>query len=180
MQQGSVVFVSHQQLSLRDHVLTQVSSQCAVYTLLTYIHLGTSMVTRSRSKTAKPRPRRKLVSTIPLTTPDVPRPTPPASKRSCSHERKSLTTDNFDELLDDLYPAVNKWYYIGLGLGLRPYVLKAIATKQRDDSLDCLREMLITRLEMEKLSKEELIQSLQKPTVRLFELAQKLKDSKQW
>ena len=30
MQQGSVVFVSHQQLPLRDHVLTQVSSQCTV------------------------------------------------------------------------------------------------------------------------------------------------------
>ena len=30
MQQGSVVFVSHQQLPLRDHVLTQVSSQFTV------------------------------------------------------------------------------------------------------------------------------------------------------
>ena len=147
-----------------------------------YIHLGKSMVTRSRSKPAKPRARRKPVSTIPLTAPEVPRPTLPALNGSCSHESQSesLTTDNLDELLEDLYPALNKWYYLGLALGLRHHVLKAIATKQRDDSLDCLREMLITRLDMEKLSKEELIQSLQKQTVGFSKLAQTLEDSKQW
>ena len=149
-------------------------------TLLTYIHLGTSMVTRSRSKPAKPRPRTKPVSTIPLTTPDVQRPTPPASTGSCSHERKSLTTDNLPDLLDDLYPAVNKWYYIGLGLGVPVHILHAIKIKQRDDTLDCLREMLITRLDMEKLSKKELVQSLQKATVGFSKLAQTLEDSKQW
>ncbi len=30
LMQGSVVFVSHQQLPLRDHVLTQVSSQSTI------------------------------------------------------------------------------------------------------------------------------------------------------
>ncbi len=141
------------------------------------------MVTRSRSKTAKPRPRRKPVSIIPLTTPDVQRPIPPALTGSCSQESrsKSFTTNNLSELLEYLYPAaVNKWYYLGLALGLHVDILEAIATKQRDKNLDCLKDMLITRLNKEKLSKEELIQSLQKPTVGLSELAQTLKDSKQW
>ena len=152
-------------------------------TLLTYIHLGTSMVTRSRSKTAKPKPQRKPVSTIPLTTPDVQRPTPPASTGSCSHESrsKSFTTDNFNELLEYLYPAaVNEWHDLGLALGLHVDILEAIATKQRDNCKDCLKYMLIKRLRTKNLSKEELIQSLQKPIVGLSELAQTLKDSKQW
>ncbi len=140
------------------------------------------MVTRSRSKPAKPRPRRKPVSTIPLTTPDVQRPIPPASKGSCSHESQSesLTTDNLPDLLDDLYPAVKKWYYIGMGLGVPLHILDEIKINHRHDILDCLKEMLATRLNMKKLSKEELIQSLQKPKVGFPELAQTLKDSKQW
>ena len=38
LMQGSVVFVSHQQLPLRDHVLTQVSSQFSLRSNFTYIH----------------------------------------------------------------------------------------------------------------------------------------------
>ncbi len=128
------------------------------------------MVMRSRSKPAK---QTKQVSAIPLTTPD---PAPPASKGSCSHEgqSESLTPDNLHKLLVDLRPAMIKWYYLGLALGLRHHDLDAIEIKRRGDSLDCLREMLITRLER-KLSKEELIQSLQEETVGFSELAQTLK-----
>ena len=75
---------------------------------------------------------------------------------------------------------MNEWYYLGLALGVHVDTLEAIATKQRDNSRDCLKDMLIKRLRTKKLSKEELIQSLQKPTVGLSELAQTLKDSKQW
>ncbi len=117
------------------------------------------------------------MSTTPLATADITRFAPSTSKQSCSQESLSYTTDNLSDLLDDLYPALNKWYYLGLALGLRHHILKAIATEQRDNCLDCLKEMLIARLSVEKLSREELIQSLQKQTVGLSELAQTLKDS---
>ncbi len=77
--------------------------------------------------------------------------------------------------MNDLHPAWTKWYYIGLELDVPVQNLKAIRTKQRDDDLDCLREMLITRMNLKKLSKEELIQSLRIPTVGFSELAQTLK-----
>ncbi len=130
------------------------------------------MVTRSRSKAAK---QTKQVSAIPLTTPDPP---PPALTGSCSleSESNSFTIKDLHELLEYLYPALNEWYYLGLALGLPDHDLKAIETKQRDNCKDCLREMLSTRLkEEQKLSKKELIQSLQTRSVGLFELAQKLK-----
>ena len=73
---------------------------------------------------------------------------------------------------------MNEWYYLGLALGVPDHILKAIETNQ-SKSLDCLKGMLSMRLK-EKLSKEELIKSLQTRTVGLSELAQTLKDSKQW
>ena len=48
--------------------------------------------------------------------------------------------------------------------------LKDIRIKQREDSGDCLREMLIIRLE-EELSKEEIVAALDTATVGRYSLA---------
>ncbi|XP_064388917.1 uncharacterized protein LOC135336958 isoform X2 [Halichondria panicea] len=137
----------------------------------------TVLVFTSALASAQEKPIRKRRLCEPPTTTTKRPCTDSASMGSCSNECQSKY---LSKLLEYLHPAMNKWYYIGLTLGVPTHILEAIEAK-RSDKLDCLREMLITRLNMkEELSKEELIQSLQVPIVGFSKLAQTLEDSKHW
>ncbi|XP_064393899.1 uncharacterized protein LOC135341311 isoform X2 [Halichondria panicea] len=110
----------------------------------------TSKACTSSGKAKSTRPRHKAATQISQTSP--------------------FTTSNLQGLFETLFPARTSWFNLGLALDMSCETLKDIRIKQREDSGDCLREMLIIRLE-EELSKEEIVAALDTATVGRYSLA---------
>ncbi len=83
-----------------------------------------------------------------------------------------FTTKDLLHLLKELLAAQNKWFNLGLSLGVSSVNLKSIERKGLDDA-DSLREMLIIRLHS-SLSHKELIQALRGVLVQCTVLANDL------
>lgn len=69
----------------------------------------------------------------------------------------------------------DKWFNIGLQLGIAPVVLKDIE-KNYPESLNALREVLIICNSQRKIELKDLIEALHKPTVDQPVCARKLED----
>ena len=77
-----------------------------------------------------------------------------------------LTSGHLPDLQDDLFPVRDKWYDIGLRIGLTCGDLDVIKAQYRDDFKDCLREMLKLRLSRARpLNAADVIAALRKPAV---------------
>ena len=77
------------------------------------------------------------------------------------------------ELLEKLYSVRAKWYNLGLGLGISCDDLDAIKKDCKEDTGDCLREVLKIWLSKNPL-KSDLIEALESKTVRGNRLAVEL------
>jgi sulfite reductase alpha subunit-like flavoprotein len=69
----------------------------------------------------------------------------------------------------------DRWFNIGLQLGIAPVVLKDIE-KNYPESLNALREVLIICSSQKKIELKDLIEALHKPTVDQPVCARKLED----
>lgn len=55
---------------------------------------------------------------------------------------KTLTEDDYKDVLEAVYPAMGKWWWIGLELGLNQEELERIKTKCANNIDECLAEMI--------------------------------------
>ena len=86
---------------------------------------------------------------------------------------------NLPKVLTLLVEANIKWFDLGLQLGVKENALKAVEQDHTKDGVDvCLREMLSLWLKMinPQPSWEGLVAALEKPSVRLLELARKIRE----
>jgi hypothetical protein len=84
---------------------------------------------------------------------------------------KPLTIESLDELILKLSKAKNKWYEIGLKLGLEPESLDKIRSKRRNIPKDCLKDMLRSWLDKGNASKQDLCEALNDKSVRFYDLS---------
>ena len=78
-------------------------------------------------------------------------------------------------MYDVLSDVRDKWFNIGLQLGIGPAALKDIE-KKYPESMDALREVLIVCTSQRKIELKDLIEALHKPTVDQPVCARKLED----
>ncbi|XP_064403181.1 uncharacterized protein LOC135348780 isoform X2 [Halichondria panicea] len=97
-------------------------------------------------------------------------PVTPASKRPDIQPVKETDLLRF---LEQLYPAKDKWFNLGLCLGLPCVDLESIENKRPDDG-DRLRDILRIRLKSSNISHEELLKALRSQSVGHDELAAEL------
>ena len=76
----------------------------------------------------------------------------------------ALTDSNFSEVYDVLSETRDKWFNIGLQLGITTVVLKDIE-KNYPESLNALREVLIICSSQKRTGLKDIIEALCKPTV---------------
>ena len=90
-----------------------------------------------------------------------------------------LTNDreSLDELVLKLYQAKEKWYEIGLVLGIDPKLLDKIRNKCRNIPKNCLKGMLRSWLDTRKATKKVLCAALNDRSVRFHDLSKRIADS---
>ena len=90
---------------------------------------------------------------------------------------KFLTNESLDELVLKLRKAKNKWYEIGLLLGLDPESLDKIRSERRNIPKDCLKDMLRSWLNKGNASKKALCEALSDQSVRFYNLSKLIAES---
>ena len=86
-----------------------------------------------------------------------------------------MTEINFAKVYDVLSEVRDKWFNIGLQLGIAPVTLKDVE-KKYPECLDALREVLIICSSQKKTELKDLMEALRKPTVDQPVCARKLED----
>ncbi len=87
---------------------------------------------------------------------------------------KPLGLDDLCVLQDELYITQNRWYNLGLQLGLMPDELDTIEAQCRGDMSDCFREVLKNYLQTTTPSWRAVIEALRSRTIDQPMLAKKL------
>ena len=82
--------------------------------------------------------------------------------------------DKLGELFSKLYPVRAKWYNLGLGLGISCNDLDAIKKDCKEDTGECLKEVLKLWLKSQHPGIADLIKSLSEPIVGESQLAKEL------
>ena len=105
--------------------------------------------------------------------------TPDASASSESpHPQLSalpaISAENFDLVYNTLYSVRAKWYEFGLALGLLTDTLDSIEVNEYHKTEGCLRRMLCKRMELDRLTWNEVIAALRRRIVSRNDLAVKI------
>ena len=80
--------------------------------------------------------------------------------------------DDLGEVYTKFFGARDKWFNIGLALGIKFSTLKSIKTREQHDNDECLREMLAHRIQSGgPLTWADLSGCLRHPTVERNDLA---------
>ena len=119
---------------------------------------------------------------------------PPQAKRRCRHHYHdqvenadtsenelnlpAISYENFGLIYSILYDVQSKWYNFGLALGLSPSMLNSIQINKRDQTDECLREILFTRMgiDVKKLTWEDIVCALRWNTVNRNDVAEKIEN----
>ncbi len=86
----------------------------------------------------------------------------------------TLTGEHEETLLEMLFDARDKWYYIGKGIGVPVADLKEIEDKYLSDKVRCLNEVLTRRLQQGGLSRFLLCKCLRGKFVGRDDVATKI------
>ena len=86
----------------------------------------------------------------------------------------TLSLTSFQVVFEQLFSIRNKWDNFGLALGLSPSDVNAIYTDNHGKCEPCLRETLITRLNVKPLTWREVVFALRSPTIGNNELAKEI------
>ena len=86
----------------------------------------------------------------------------------------TISVQSFDLVYNTLYSVRSKWYEFGLALGLLTDTLDSIAIDESHKTEGCLRKMLCKRMEMNRLTWDEVVAALRRPSVSRNDLAEKI------
>ncbi len=86
----------------------------------------------------------------------------------------TLTMDHERIVLEVLYKARDKWYYIGSGLGINSDDLKEIEDKYHPDNVRCLNEVLKRRIQRGQLTRSMVCSSLRGDLVQRDDVAHEI------
>ena len=105
--------------------------------------------------------------------------TPNIQKSHSSHSQllstlPTISVQSFDLVYNTLYSVRSKWYEFGLALGLLTDTLDSIAIDENHKTEGCLRKMLCKRMEMNRLTWDEVVAALSRTTVSRNDLAEKI------
>ncbi len=78
---------------------------------------------------------------------------------------QELSSDNLALVLEELFTVPDKWYNIGLCLGLRSVILDGIQSENQKKEENCLRDMLNKRINQGGLTWEKIAEALGNLTV---------------
>ena len=85
-----------------------------------------------------------------------------------------ISSEILDLVYNTLYSVRSKWYEFGLALGLLTDTLDSIAIDESHKTEGCLRRMLCKRMEMNRLTWDEVVVALRRPSVNRNDLAEKI------
>lgn len=85
-----------------------------------------------------------------------------------------LSIDCLRHLLNKVWSANSKWYYIGLGLELSSDELDSISSKERQQPGECFTEVLKKWLKKQNPRKSQLVGALRQPCIGYEQLAENL------
>ena len=85
-----------------------------------------------------------------------------------------ISSEILDLVYNTLYSVRAKWYEFGLALGLLTGTLDSIAVDEYHKTEGCLRRMLCKRMEMNRLTWDDVVAALRRPAVNRNDLAEKI------